>query len=462
MARVRLTAGRVSDFHCPPKAAQAFLWDTGAPGLAIRATEHSKAFVFQGRLRGSSLRITIGDVRARDIDSDDPEHPGARQEARRLQTLLDQGIDPREHRAEKDKASANRKQENARGKTTFAEAWQVYVDARRAGWGARHLADHEHLAQEGGADAKRGKRKTTPGPLAPLRSLSLREINDLDRLKAWLAGEVARRPTQTRLAFGALRAFANWCAENPIYRGIVDPQIFESQTLRGILPRKNAKSDCLQREQLRAWFAAVRDIDNPTVAAYLQALLLTGARRDELAQLTWSNVDFRWNSLTIRDKVEGERIIPLTPYVASLLRDLKVRNDSPPTVKKLRPSGSPDQPAWRPSAWVFSSASSKLGWLQEPRFQHNRALRVAGINGLTLHGLRRSFGTLSEWVECPVGIVAQIMGHKPSATAEKHYRVRPLDLLRAWHVKIEGWMLAEARIEFVAEVDPTALRLAQG
>ena len=57
------------------------------------------------------------------------------------------------------------------------------------------------------------------------------------------------------------------------------------------------------------------------------------------------------------------------------------------------------------------------------------------------------FGTLAEWVECPVGVVAQIQGHKPSATAEKRYRRRPLDLLRMWHVKIEGWILEQAGIE---------------
>jgi len=63
-----------------------------------------------------------------------------------------------------------------------------------------------------------------------------------------------------------------------------------------------------------------------------------------------------------------------------------------------------------------------------------------------MHGLRRSFGTLCEWVEMPAGIAAQIMGHKPSATAEKHYRRRPLDLLRMWHTKAEAWILNEAGI----------------
>lgn len=56
---------------------------------------------------------------------------------------------------------------------------------------------------------------------------------------------------------------------------------------------------------------------------------------------------------------------------------------------------------------------------------------------------------LSEWVEVPAGIVAQIMGHKPSAIAEKHYIQRELDLLHLWHEKIEAWVLAEAGIEFV-------------
>ena len=36
-------------------------------------------------------------------------------------------------------------------------------------------------------------------------------------------------------------------------------------------------------------------------------------------------------------------------------------------------------------------------------------IRTGDLPPLSLHGLRRSFGTLSEWVEVPAGIVAQIM-----------------------------------------------------
>lgn len=38
MARTKLTAGRIRDFECPAGTTQAFMWDTEAPGLAVRAT----------------------------------------------------------------------------------------------------------------------------------------------------------------------------------------------------------------------------------------------------------------------------------------------------------------------------------------------------------------------------------------------------------------------------------------
>ena len=67
------------------------------------------------------------------------------------------------------------------------------------------------------------------------------------------------------------------------------------------LPKKSAKDDCLQREQLPAWFAAVRQIGNPVIAAYLQTALLTGARREEVAGIRWEDVDFQWKAVTIKD-----------------------------------------------------------------------------------------------------------------------------------------------------------------
>jgi len=199
------------------------------------------------------------------------------------------------------------------------------------------------------------------------------------------------------------------------------------------------KNDSLRKAQLRPWFETVQKIGNPVISAYLQSLLLTGARRNELAALRWADVDFQWKSLTIRDKVEGERTIPLTPYVEHLISALPRRNE-----------------------FVFSSPAAASGRLEEPRNPHNKALTAAALPALSLHGLRRSFGTLSEWVEVPAGIVAQIMGHKPSAIAEKHYIQRELDLLHLWHVKIESWILEQAGVAFDAKAAPGALRVVAG
>lgn len=262
-----------------------------------------------------------------------------------------------------------------------------------------------------------------------------------ERLREWLESERKRRPTYARLAFTLLRACLRWCGEQPDLAGVVDLDAIQARTVREKLPKPRAKDDVLQREQLRAWFGAVRQIGNPVIGAFLQALLLTGARREELLGLRWDDVDFQWRSLTIRDKArskggaDGTRVIPLTPYVASLLAALPRRNE-----------------------WVFSSPTAESGRLQEPR-AHVKALRAAGLPHVSLHGLRRSFGSLSEWTETPTGIVAQIMGHTPSATAEKHYRVRPLDLLRVWHTRLEAWMLDQAGIEQPAEHTGQRLRV---
>jgi len=139
--------------------------------------------------------------------------------------------------------------------------------------------------------------------------------------------------------------------------------------------------------------------------------------------MKWAEVDMQWHTATIRDKVEGTRKIPIAPYVEQILAGLP-----------------------RKGEYVFYSAG-KSGYLTEPRKAHQAVIEEQGLPQLSIHGLRRSFGTLAEWVECPTGISAQIMGHKPSAIAEKHYRARPIDLLRMWHTKIEKFILDEAGIE---------------
>ncbi|KGC58728.1 tyrosine-type recombinase/integrase [Burkholderia pseudomallei] len=452
MAKINFTAARVEGHHCPPgqftktgkPIDQAFLWDAKTPGLGLRATASgAKTYIFQAKLNGSTVRVTIGDPRSWTIDK-------AQKAARDLQQMIDDGKDPREVRAEQHAAREARKAETRRQDVTFGEAWDVYVAARKPHWSDRTHQDHLKHGDEGGKEKKRGDGLTMPGPLASLRPLRLPELTS-ERIAEWLVSQTSERPTMVALSYRMLRAFIRWAAGTPAYRGTVSADAYRSRDIRDAVPRVRAKhGDCLQREQLRAWFDAVRRIGNPVISTYLQALLITGARREELAALRWDDVDFEWRSLSIADKVEDTgRIIPLTPYLRSLLLDLKRINDTPPNVRQLRRLEQRGK-KWQPSPWVFASKTASDGKLAEPRIAHESALEVAGLPHVTLHGLRRSFGTLSEWCEVPVGIVAQIQGHKPSAIAEKHYRRRPLDLLRMWHDRIEAWMLEQAGVAFNA------------
>ncbi|WP_293761029.1 integrase family protein [uncultured Aquitalea sp.] len=424
MATFNFTLDRIDKLSSEGKAA-AYHYDTEAPGLGIRVTQKGvKSYIFQSYVFDQQFRMTIGDVNTWRLDAPTRStENSARKEARRLQSLCDAGIDPRRAKEALKAESVRQQAEEARKDTTLADAWKHYIKANSIRWSTTHLKAHERLAHRGGEPRTRAKAKTTiPGPLAALLDVKLSELS-ADRLATWVEEENTSRPTVTALAFRMLRACLNWCNEQPEYIGLVPRGAHASKKVRHKVAKPRAKDDCLQREQLAIWFSAVRLLP-PVFGIYLQTLLLTGSRREELADLRWTDVDFQWNSLRIADKVDGERIIPLTPYIATLLASLPRRNE-----------------------WVFSSPSAASGRIQDPRDAHNRALTMAGLPHLTLHGLRRSFGTLAEWVECPIGVVAQLQGHKPSATAEKHYRRRPLDLLRLWHSRIERWILEQAGIE---------------
>ncbi|WP_048985654.1 tyrosine-type recombinase/integrase [Burkholderia cenocepacia] len=448
MAKVNFTAGRIEAHKCPAGKSQAFIWDSKAPGLGLRATKTgAKAYIFQAKLHGDAIRVTIGDPRSWNIDQ-------AQEEARRLQRLVDEGTDPREHAAEQRAAVATRKAETERQNVTFADAWAAYLIELEAKpspktkrpRSAQYLEDHRKLAAPGGEKKKRGKGLTCQGPLYPLMPLKLSDMTS-DTMASWMEGEVAARPTSIAYAYRMFKAFASWCEGQTKFKGLLPSDCHSSPKVTALLPStKTPEGDCLEREQLPAWFKAVRALPNPVASAYLQGVLITGPRREELAELRWENVDLTWNKIKLRDKIEGTRTIPLTPYFRSLLLELKRINETPPSVAQLRTLTATGSP-WQPSPWVFPSNTSGSGHIEEPRYAHGTAIAQAGLPHVTLQGLRRSFGTLAEWLEIPAGVVAQIQGHKPSALAEKHYRRRPLDLLRQWHTRFEAWMLEQAQIQ---------------
>jgi integrase len=316
------------------------------------------------------------------------------------------------------------------------EVWPLYLASgrpkRRDAWKPRYRADLEAMAAPGGEPKKRGQGLTRPGPLFPLLALALADVNE-DTLKSWFDREAQAGKHQAARALMMFRGFLRWCSAQPKYRKLTDRDAGGAAAILENLPSNTRRTDALEAAQVPGWWEGVEQLSNRTASVYLGALLLTGARREELAALTWANVDFQWRKLTIADKVEDTRTIPLTPYLAQLLATLPRTNEH-----------------------VFAS-TGKAGRIADTRASHAKALQSASIDGLTIHGLRRSFSLLGEAAGAPAGAIAQVMGHKPSATAEG-YRPRSVDALRPFLERIEAFILEQAGVTFDRDAEPGKLR----
>ncbi len=437
-----LTAGLIERAACPDGVPFVLLKDTDKKGLRVRITKAGgKHWQFETRVKGKLFTRALGEWPAISIGD-------ARAKAHTLRGLTEQGKDPRE--LEQLAAQA------ARAKQVAADAMQAAADTlaveqsltvgaiwpryltegrpkRKDAWKPGYRADIETMAAPGGVKKLRGQGVTRPGPMFPLMALALVDVTE-DALQVWFEREAVASKHQAARALMMFRGFLRWCAARPEYRKLIDRDAGRAPAILENLPANTKRTDALEAAQVSGWWGGVEQLSNRTASAYLRALLLTGARREELAALTWANVDFQWRKLTLADKVDATRTIPLTPYLAQTLATLPRVNE-----------------------FVFASAG-KAGRIADTRKSHASALKSAAIEGLTIHGLRRSFSLLGEAAGAPAGAIAQVMGHKPSATAEG-YRPRSVDALRSYLATIEAHILEQAGISFVADVEPGKLRV---
>ena len=272
----------------------------------------------------------------------------------------------------------------------------------------------------GGEPKKRGKGTTKPGTWAALMPMRLADFGPETGhdVVQWYAQERKRNAGARR---GAVAMF--WLsarhARNTVRLSTLRAR---ASRLADVLPAANPRKDALEIDQLPGWFAGVRKLNNRVAAVYLQALLVTGARREEMAALPWHHVDFRWKKLTIADKVDATRTIPLAPYQAWLLSNLP-----------------------RTSEYVFATDKSVSGRLTEPRSPHALVLADAGIPHVSIHGLsahlaarrsrRRSCGQLRRsWTQA-VGV-------------GRRHRPRSIDVLRPYLARIEQFIPERADVAF--------------
>ena len=107
--------------------------------------------------------------------------------------------------------------------------------------------------------------------------------------------------------YAALKTFLRWCASRDLIATY--PMQGVERPFDGEAPRERSWSD---EEIARIWRAA--DVIGGSAGAALKVLLLTGARRDEVFHLRWSELEpggRQWRLSISRSKSRRKHVFPL-------------------------------------------------------------------------------------------------------------------------------------------------------
>lgn len=135
--------------------------------------------------------------------------------------------------------------------------------------------------------------------------------------------------------------------------------------------------------------------DNPHLKAMILLGLDSGMRRGEILTLDWKDIDFETGIIKIlgtHTKTQKTRSVPMTNRTKAELSQL---------------------PNFGTSGKVFPFNDFKRSWLT--------AVRVAKIDGLNFHDLRRTFVTRLQTGGVSIGIAAELAGHSRLETTQRHY-----------------------------------------
>lgn len=371
----------------PGAGKQTFYWDDDQRGLGIRVTAGSKVYVFQSRLNGQVIRCTIGDFPTWSVAM-------ARERARELMVMIDKGIDPRQ--AAKKKADEN---------VTLRQVFERFKKERPLK--ERTKTDYGYYIERYFVDwADKAVNRIDPEMVG-------KRYQDLVARAGAAQGSVAMRMLRSVLNFAKATYGSTALPENPV----------ASLTAKRAWLRNNVRTDHLRMHEIKPFVEALRAWENPVMGAYLEFVLLTGARRSEAATLRWKDVDSAAGVLTFKDtKNHTDRLMPITPRVAELLAAMKDLKMGP---------------------YVFATVGKddKPTHISEPR-KALVAANAAASSAVTTHGLRRTFATALESLDCPAYPLKALLGHSMrNDVTTAHYTQITTERLRPWAEKYEQFIL---------------------
>lgn len=399
----------------------ALFWDTDTKGFGLRVTPKGLSkFIAQGRVDGTTtdVRVTIGSYGAWTVDE-------ARRKADEYRHQFERGIDPREVV----------KQQKALG-VTLQEVLDAYVG--RPG----------KLKASTAAEYRRQVERVFAGWLnKPIASITRDMVQQRHRemVEKGLDGKKGA-PASANAAFVTLRILFNFAMDE--YRRSDGKAMFDHNPVAALKHHWSKLGTRTERyidkgKVGAVWNKLMEERATPRSRDALAGidltifLLLTGARRDEAAALTWSNVHIEddpakcwWH---LDDRKRGDPIwLPLSSQAVALL--------------KLRPRQKLED--GKESPFVFPSWG-KTGRIMDARSAMETVSEVAGKH-LSLHDLRRTFTNIA-MRECRIEKFRTDMltGHKPAqedVTARNYLDLAHLDWLHPEVQQIGDWIEAQGKV----------------
>lgn len=208
-------------------------------------------------------------------------------------------------------------------------------------------------------------------------------------------------PTCGGRAIKVLRSLFTYANDIDLYNG---PNVAKSVKYKDSAPRKRT----LSADEADRLFVALRDPRfGEWVFVYFRLLFLTGVRKSNLAAAKWSDINLKDGLWLVPDDdaKAGEMLeVVLVPEAVELFEKQQGKHDTWVFPTKRRAA----------SGHVSSTGTWDI---------YQEALALAKIEGVTLHDLRRTFGSNLIAAKVPLPVVAKAMGHRDPATTARHYSV---------------------------------------
>ncbi len=199
------------------------------------------------------------------------------------------------------------------------------------------------------------------------------------------------RPATVRKELSVLRAALN--------RGVRVGEL-QYNPIAGKLPRikTTPRTRVLSDTEIDALFDAAKNRRRYVLAA-LALMVGAGLRRGEALGLLWQDVDLEAGSIVVKaSKTQTVRTVPLADWVRHALETMP-KNGKTVVAKR---SGKP---------------------LHCIRGSFKEVCKEAGIQGVTLHDLRRSYATRLAQSGCSPWIIKEVLGHSQLRTSELYVHI---------------------------------------